>query len=74
MEVKEFKKDFKIYNLKNINNDIVEIYCINYNLLKIKFEISDIISLDNNIPEKINKEEDFNIKEFKNIKEIYFFL
>ena len=71
MEIKGFKKDFKIYNLKD--NNIIKIYYINFNPLKIEFKMSNIIPLNNNVLEKINEEKDFNIKKLKNIKKINFF-
>ena len=71
MKAEEFKKDFKIYNLRN--NDIIKIHHINFNFLEIKSEMSNIIPLNNNIPEKINKKENLDIREFKSIKKINFF-
>ena len=68
IKVEGFKKDFKIYNLRN--NNIIEIYYINFDSSGIKSKISNIVLLDNNIPEKINKEKNLNTKEFKNIKKI----
>ena len=71
IEVEEFKKNFKIYNLKD--NNIIKIYYTNFNFSKIKSEIPDVIPLNNNILEKINKKENLNIKEFEGIKKLIFF-
>ena len=69
IKIKEFKYNFKIYNLGD--NNMVEIYYYNYNFFKIKLKISEIISLDNNnIKYLDDKEKDFNTKELKKIKKL----